>query len=269
MNPLLCVIPYCKKDYELAKKLLEWIAELNGCRQHSCLLAADSEVDKEQRKALKELATKSFHSVSSIPLTVPTIGYAPNHMFMLTAQQIMFSYKFPFLWLEPDATPRCPRWLNMLSEEYTASPKKAMGSLIESKQPNLPAIHLAGVAIYPPDIFQVYDTFASIKNAIVAWDMEAATAMVPRAKNSLQMQHFWGKRDLPPTFVAKKEPGVSYPENTLDLSFLRPEAVLFHRCKDGTLIDCLRKAVPATPPPEVPRKRGRPRKIEPAFPHND
>lgn len=267
MTPLLAVIGYHPGDVELTKKLLGWIAELGGCPGHSCLLTPDSTVPKEQRTAVNELARPSFAHVGTIPLTIPKTGFAPNHMFMLAAQQIHASYKLPWLWLEPDCVPLKAGWLSALSEEYAGSPKRLLGGLIESTQPGLPAIHLTGVSIYPPDVFPLFDSFASIKSANVAFDMEAATGTVPRAKNSRLMQNFWGKRDLPPTFV--KEVTAGQPDNALPISFIKPEAVLFHRNKDGTLINLMRetlkpKTVTATAIlPETPKRGpGRPPKVE-------
>jgi hypothetical protein len=285
-TPLLAVLPYCSKDIELAKNLLKWIGELGGCPGHSCLLIADSVVPKEERAAVKALAIPSFANVDTIPVSIPERGFAPNHMFMLAAQQVMFSYKLPWLWLEPDCVPLKSGWLSVLSAEYAGSPKRLLGNLIEATQPGLPAVHLSGVSIYPPDVFPLYDAFASIKSANVAWDMEAASAAVPRAKNSQFMQHLWGQRDLPPTFV--KEAAAGLPVNAKALDFIQPDAVLFHRCKDSSLISLLRERSMFTPlnryviekdavriapaPPTsipnpdyiTPKRRGRPPKVNPA-----
>lgn len=241
-TPLLAVLPYCPKDLALAKQLLNWIKELGGCPGHSCLLIADSVIPREERMAVKELAKPSFANVDTIPVAIPATGFAPNHMFMLAAQQVMFSYKLPWLWLEPDCVPLKPGWLSTLSAEYAGSPKRLLGGLIEATQPGLPAVHLTGVSIYPCDVFPLFDAFKSIGTANVAWDMEAATATVPRARNSQFMQHFWGTRELPPTFV--KEAAAGLPTNALPLSFIKPDAVLFHRCKTSSLIDLLRERIP-------------------------
>src|ERR1044071_9086241 len=161
MNRVLCVLPYCQKDIESAKNLLKWISELGGCSPHTCILIADSTIPKEERLAVKELALPSFSQVDGIPVAIPATGYAPNHMFMLAAQQIMFSYKWPWLWLEPDVVPLVPGWLDKLADEYANSPKRFLGNLVKGNQPGLPEVHLTGVSIYPPDAFAFYDAFAS------------------------------------------------------------------------------------------------------------
>lgn len=255
-TPLLAVVPYCKRDIDLAKNLLRWISELGGCPGHSCLLIADSVIPKEERASVKELAIPSFANTDTIPVKIPETGFAPNHMFMLAAQQIMFSYKLPWLWLEPDCVPLKPGWLTTLAEEYAGSPKRLLGGLISNGKPGLPTVHLTGVSVYPPDVFPLFDAFASIKSssANVAWDMEAATATVPRAKHSQFMNHVWGTRELPPTFVKEKVAGS--PENSLPLSSIKQDAVLHHRCKDGSLIELLReqKTKPAKRGPWRPAK---------------
>lgn len=265
MTPLIAVTAYCSKDIELTKNLFKWIAELGGCPGHSCILFPDSTIPKEEQNAVKELAKPSFGYCGTIPLVIPDKGYAPNHMFMMAAQQIMFSYKLPWLWLEPDCVPLKSGWLSRLSEEYSGSPKRLLGNLISSTQPGLPSVHLSGVSIYPPDVFPLYDAFQSLKSANVAWDMEAASAAVPRAKNSQFLQSFWGTRELPPTFVKEKLPG--QPENALPLSFIKPDAVLFHRVKNSSLIDLLRESIinqsVATPMiPSPMKRRGRPPKLQ-------
>lgn len=269
MNRLICVIPYCAHDVDLAKNLLTWIGQLGGCPGHSCVLAPDAVVPKDQRMALKALALQTFDNVETHVITPPQDGYAPNHMFMLTAKQIMANFKMPWLWCEPDAVPLKHGWLDQLATEYAQSPKRFVGNLVNGNQPGLPAVHLTGVSIYPPDAFEVYEKFPSIRSANVAWDMEAASDVVPRSQHTDLIQSFWGKRDLPPTFVKEKLAGS--PENALPLSFISPEAVLFHRSKDGSLINLLREQETQSKLQESPEpitttapRRGRPPKNHPA-----
>lgn len=245
MTPLIAVLPYHRGDIELAKNLLLWIKELGGCPGHSCILVADNVIPKEERQAVKALALPSFANVDTIPVAIPSTGFAPNHMFLMAAQQIMFSYKLPWLWMEPDCVPLKPGWLSTLSAEYAGSPKRLLGNLIEATQPGLPSVHLTGVSIYPCDVFPLFDAFKSLSSANVAWDMEAASATVPRAKNSQFMSHLWGTRELPPTFV--KESAAGLPVNAKPLSFINPDAVLFHRVKDGSLINLLREQLAQRP----------------------
>lgn len=240
MNPLLCVIPYCAKDYKQTQALLDWCEELGGCEQHSCLLVADAAIAKDERIVLLTAAKKCFRHASTLPIVAKPVGFPPNRMFLGAAEHIYQTAKFPWLWLEPDCIPLKEGWLDALAVEYAASPKRFLGTHVTADQPGLPKVHLAGCAVYPADAFPLYNTMERIKTEIVAWDMEAANAVVPRSHHTALIQQFWGKRDLPPTFVDKKRTDLQYPENTLDLTFLTKEAVLFHRNKDGTLIRYLR-----------------------------
>jgi len=250
MTPLLVVLPYCSKDLKSAQALLDWINELGGCDQHSCLLVADSAIDKNDRQSLHGSAKKCFYSTGTLPVMTKPVGFPPNRMFLAAAQHILQCYKSAWLWLEPDCVPLKAGWLDSLSVEYEKSTKRFMGALVESNQPGIPQTHLPGCSIYPPDAFTLYESIASLKTEMVAWDMEAAQSVVPRVRETRLIQHFWGKKELPPTFVERKQAGTEYAENTLDLKFLHPEAVLFHRNKDGTLIRCLRSAAEKVRTPE-------------------
>jgi hypothetical protein len=73
----------------------------------------------------------------------------------------------------------------------------------------------------------------------VAWDVSTAYVTVPLAAHTEAIQWFWGQPDLPPTFVRRKTP--ASPVNTFTLATLNPNAVLFHRNKDGTLIELLKR----------------------------
>ncbi len=72
-----------------------------------------------------------------------------------------------------------------------------------------------------------------------AWDVASASSVVIKATSTRLIQHMWGEHRLPPTFVEAKHPGQA--RNALTLSFLNPEAVLFHRNKDMTLQGLIRR----------------------------
>lgn len=256
MNPLLVVIPLHKGDIELAKRLLGWIGELNGefrCG-HSALLVADITVPVDTCKELSALAKKTFRQVDSMVVSVKDEDWrAPNTMFYSTARWIQSNYKLPWLWLEPDCTPLRPGWLEELAEEYAMIPRKYMGAFVESNKEGLPAVHMTGCAIYPADAFTVMARHSDNK-ASAAWDIASATDICvnQRGQNTKLIQSYYGNKELAPTFVGHKEAGKEYPVNTGDISFIRDDAALFHRCKDGSLIMVLRELRQKLEPSPVP-----------------
>lgn len=239
---LLTVIPYCTKDAELTKTLLTWIAEISvfDKTEHKLLLVNDSAVPADTHKEIVALAKHSFGLVFSIPVS-PTQGHAPTQMFLTACRWIYECSRFDFLWLEPDCVPLKPNWLLEIEAEYEICPMKFMGPLIKSDQPNMPAVHLTGCSVYPNDAWEIYRDRKPLQTDNVAWDIEAAPAVVPRSLDTKLIQHFWGKQDQPPVFVESR--AANSPENHVTLHFLSPSAVLFHRSKDGSLIKLLRSQV--------------------------
>lgn len=281
MNPLLLVLPYCQKDAELLSKNLNWMGELlPDYRPHSCLLVADHQIPHDEKQRLQQLARPMFAHTETMIVRIKSDDQhwpiAANIMFASAARQIAETYKLPWFWCEPDAVPLRANWLNELAREYSVCAKRFMGALIPSTgQPNVPPVHLAGCAVYDTNAYIGLKPFTETPRA---FDIAAAPYTVPRAISSPLMQHFWGKPGLSPTFRTIK--GSEDPENTIPFGWLRPDACIMHRCKDGSLIDLLRErrnalaieeaqqklsVAPSLPCFAEPPKRGpgRPRKNPP------
>lgn len=248
MNNILVTLPFCEKDVDAAIKLMGWINEKEQSTTHiskrrSILLAADSAVPLEKCKELKALAQLAFHNVETTTVRVTAKDWrAPNEMFNAVATFVKSQFKTPFLWLEPDCVPIYPSWLTDLTEAYFTTPRRFMGALVESKDPGVPALHLAGCAVYPNDAIDLLGKHSDAK-AESAWDMSSAKEIAAgqKAAGTALIQSFYGEKDSAPSFVRQKVQGQTYGANVLDVSFLNERAVLFHRCKDGTLIDVLRE----------------------------
>lgn len=243
MNPILLVIPYHKGDFELAQKLINWIAELGSCRPHSLLLCADSQVPQDDMRKLMESARPHFNRVATMIVTVPTASegkrvWPPNSMFLAAARQVKENYKLNFLWLEPDGIPIYSGWLDDIAEEYDECPRRFMGSIIKQQgQPGMPSEYLNGVAVYPNNAIDLFENIESIKDGSQAWDIGSASVIVHRAMDTPLLKHFFGTKELPPIFVAAKTP--DSPKNHVTLDFVPLQAAIFHRSKDGKLIDLL------------------------------
>lgn len=272
---LLVCLPYNTKDIELTRKLLAWIGRISPkLAPHACLLAADSAVPHEIKVEFNTIAKGIFDFAETAIVAVPAdeSGWpkAPNAMFRIAATHIESCFQLPWLWMEPDCVPMRASWLDEIALGYSRCPKKFMGALIQSSQPPMPPVHLAGCAVYPPDAAKLMAEFCA-PTSTLAFDIGSAGFTVPRAFNSPLIHHHYGTMELAPTFKASRE--IGDPVNVCTLDFVRKEAALFHRCKDGTLIDLLRQKAdsaqtrPASVPTAAPeaqgkRSTGRPRKSE-------
>lgn len=243
---LVVVLPFTEFDFPQAFALLEWINELGGCPMHSCIILADCKVAYDKRESLLHLAMTAFADVEMIstpyPLPDEKWPIGPNWMFATICEH-MKDRSQPFFWLEPDCIPLKPHWLETLEAEYTTCGQPFLGNVIKNNDPAHPKInfHINGCAIYPPGsapIFQPFLWTKSTGGAIIAWDFAAGDNIARLTHNTDLIHHFWGTHQQPPTFANKKLPGSE--DHVITPAFLNPKAVLFHRCKDNSLIRCLR-----------------------------
>lgn len=258
---ILCVIPFHNGDVKLAEKLLEWIKELGGCQNHSCLLLADAKVTEVWVKHIISLASAAFRSVSFIrgPAEPDLDGWpiGPNWMHKTARDFIATKSGLPWLWLEPDAVPLKSGWLDALQSEYDLCRKQCLGAVIEPEEKHLKK-YLAGVAVYPGDARPL---FGDVTEHGGAFDVAKPDLIVPHSHPSQLIQHRWGIKNLPPVFKQYVSPGD--PHNTLTLAAISKQAVLFHRCKDGSLIDVLREAR------TIAKRPPRPKDVIPMVAHID
>ena len=234
---MICCFPVFSGDAERLSKLLAWILELGGCKNHCAAIVCDAGMPASGVFELRDLALKSFLDVRIVSTEESVAAYpnGPNDLF-LTAAKFAKSNNKPWLFLEPDAVPLCSEWLDKLDEEYKSCGKPYMGKLVPCNHPQLPKIHMTGVGIYPASAYDLLSERVS-SNMGCAFDMAIYEIVVPLCFSSELFQHLWGQDGDPPTFSSKRIPGTS----TFGLDYLQQKAVVFHRTKDGTLIDLLRK----------------------------
>lgn len=249
-SPLLVVLPFCNKDVQLATNLLAWIDELRvpaaGIKErlpHSLLLVADSKVKRESVLYLKSFAASIFHFVEGIIVAVPDDRQSwpkgPNFMFHNASQVVQDRYRLPWLWLEPDCVPMRPEWLSELSAEYAVCPKQFMGTMATvALSPDLPEQHMSGVAVYPPNAHSIMKEACA---SDIAFDYASSAAVLGRhrAWETKLIHEIWGSHAEVPTFKEIKAPEDK--NNVLVPALIPKSAALFHRCKDGSLINLMRK----------------------------
>jgi FkbM family methyltransferase len=235
---MLVIYPFSLPDEQQALKNANWIGDLGGCQNHDALILADRRCDNDVTKRIETEFKSTFQNVH-LRMTQGDIDGWPmgaNHMFgFATCIIANNAHVWPhFLWLEPDAIPIKEGWLDTLEAEYRKAGKKFMGEKVDlgEKRPDVP-VHMSGVAIYPNPIVKWAGECCRAHD--VAWDIAAKDQIMPLAYFTKQIQHYWKHG----TFTS--------------LNGIRPEVVLFHSSKDGSLIDLLReKAAPGLNQNSVP-----------------
>lgn len=237
---MLCVIPYYHGDKHLAVQLACWIRDLGGVKNHECLLVIDTSTTADD---VIEPLQQAFEKVSWIPSEPAgeqgswgkgTIdATAPNEMFLNANTHIQYVLKVPYFYMETDCCPMYPAWLDDIDAQYQEAlrlKKPFMGAYV-----NIPSLepHMTGNAVYPPNVCD--HSLAMMVPGKIAWDYAGRidTVGLKKAHFTTLIQHEYRIHGKEPTFPDQDS-----------LSVIRPETAVFHRCKDGTLIERLRERMP-------------------------
>lgn len=229
------VLPFYSGDATLLDKNLMWYKELDGKLDYDCILAADDTVEKMD--GYVALAGTIFRSVKTIRYPRHRHSHWPwqqNNAFTHVAWE-MSKQKEPWLWMETDAVPLKKGWLDTIRAEYDKGKKPFGGHW------NANAAVFNGVAVYPPNVsrFSYKMMTAALQNGRdpqgrpyqPPWDAAGSKQIKPHLHiMNHVMQHIWDVNGVSPTF----------PDGDEVARLVRPEVCIFHRCKDGTLIDRLR-----------------------------
>jgi hypothetical protein len=228
---MLIAIPFCAREVEKAKNLIQWMRELDGkMDHHHAVLVSAFPVPQDDLKAIVAIAMETFGRVDIVrQRTEDERGWPQscNSMFRVAHGYISDIIKRPFWWNECDCVPVKPYWLSLLEEEYSRCGKPFMGFIVRN-HPIGP--HLTGCAIYPPNIADYNPYLLSAVD--LAWDVMRPEYTLPHVHHTALLHHEWGDG---PTNTAPSFP------NRRSLGIISDEAAVFHRNKDHTLIDRLRE----------------------------
>lgn len=231
---MLAVIAYYSGDRHLAVDLAQWVETLGGVSTHDCLLVVDKSTDSGGVIGPLQKAFRTVHVTSSEPAGAQGIwgkgttdATAANEMWITAGNYVMHMLKCPWLWVEVDARPLRPTWLNEIEAEYQRARKPFMGALVNIP-PHEP--HMSGNGVYPANVAQ-FSLDMAIPNKI-AWDYAGRRDTVGKQKAHFTqlIQHEYRVDGAPCTFPDRQS-----------LSIIKPSTVIFHRCKDTTLTDRLRE----------------------------
>lgn len=230
------VFPYSLKDQEQAVRLAAWICELSpDLRRHSVLIVHDARCALDSVAAIQGSLSSTFGTVESIAIADDAYDSWPhscNLMFRRAGKHIELGPNpEPWLWLEPDAIPLRPDWLDTIEAEYKTAGKPFMGDRVEVADVPL---HQSGVGVYPATLSN-HGGLAYLALEI-AWDVFAAEQIVPQSHFTKLIEHSW-KRD----HVTKENLLVTFDSLDQVEREISPEAVIYHASKDGSLIERLRE----------------------------
>ena len=223
-------MPFCARDAMAAVDLLRWMRQLNGrphkirlllCAQHGCPDALTAEVRKAAGLAFSEVE----YITTSFDLPDEKWPTGTCWMFLHIAKYCL-DRRWDFWINEPDCIPVKTGWLDALVAEYMDCGFPYMGFIEPAPTHGGYPRHLAGNACYN---WQVYQHFRADKLG-VGWDVAMADVLTDQAWHTKLFHQEFGPLDHPPTFKTMD-----------DLARIPSEAMIYHRCKDGSLTRWLRE----------------------------
>lgn len=222
-------------DIDATRKLLLWMEELGGSSNHDLVIVADAGTPFDEASAALEIGRRVFKSALLVTNERSVIGWVEGpKSLVIRALDFAAAHSRAILIMDSDAIPLSPGWLDRIEGEYTAFGRPYMGHLFDCNQPGLPSKLMSPIAVYPPTASK--ELFDPILNGH-HWDVSITPVVVPQCHDTNLIHHLFGEIGNPPSFSTAAVPGT----NIFSLGQIRPSAVIFHRNKDGTLIDLLRQ----------------------------
>ena len=231
---MLIAFQVCFKDAAELIRLLEWCQRLGSYKDHDALIAADAATPWDKALEALKLAKIMFRTATILTNEAPIDDWVsgPKSLFLLSARHAAKNGQ-AFLVMETDSIPLRAGWLDEIACEYAACGKPFMGHIYECNQPNLPSRLMSGIGVYSPEILNAEAMIQAGRN----WDVAMTEYVVPRAHDTKLVRHLWGEPNRAPTFARKGVAGTEI----FGLDQIPPEAVIWHRNKDGSLIRLLER----------------------------
>lgn len=209
-------------DVDQAERLAGWLKELGPFPGHRLLVARDVDCPKQP------FLNVGFDRVDEIIISDDVWKEWPtsaNNVFRKIAKHIEYADKAPYwLWMEPDVVPLRSDVFDVLAGEYERAGRPFSGDRVAVA--NVPA-HMSGVAIYPREMTRHAGEALICYN--LAWDMACKEQTLPVMNVSRHILHAWKHPEFKNLAEFQKE-----------IFEFKPECLLFHASKDGSLIEILR-----------------------------
>lgn len=237
-NLPVCVLPVSRPDFHLALKWLAWTRAILEPEEVYDLVVFPA---FSVKPAEVETLGVAIHGRPGAVLIQnprdyekPEFGYGAAANMMLKGALEMMETSYPgrpMLWCEADTVAMRPGWFFEIADEYETAGKPFLGDFHAAGEWS----HLTGNAVYPADWRKLCPSLAKLPlpNPAQGWDTMCAHEIVPLSHRSCRIQQIF----QPPAFIDKF------------MAMIHPETSLFHRCKDGTLVDYLarKRGIPPIP----------------------
>jgi hypothetical protein len=155
-----------------------------------------------------------------------------NRAFQNIAWYSILNTRQAFLFMEPDAIPLCEGWIDQIEAEYRSCGRPFMGDFVQLSASDIPGgiDHMSGIAVYDWNLSVTAPRLFNCSNGKdeFAWDIWAASDIIPKMHTTNLIQHDWrGTGDQPH----------QWRKNNVDPSFVKPGAVIYHPDKRGVLLN--------------------------------
>lgn len=227
---MIVALAFCAKNKEITVRLMQWLSELGWLDKHDCLLGVHADTDSS---GVLDVAQRIFRRAAEFTIDDPETIYPfiANVMWKRCAMHIAdMNESAPWFWLEPDAVPLVPEWLDWIEAEYKRAGKPFLLDRVVT--PN--STHNSGTGVYPARVRDYTHQLWNLSN--VPWDVFFKDDFTPHTMHTtLIHDKFYAVWDDP------KSGEPTFPD-AASLAQIESGAVIFHRNKDGSLIARLRES---------------------------
>lgn len=212
---------------------MAWTEELGAGRNHSIVLMPSKGVTDFQ--SIMDSAIRAFAKVDVLRDAEGIHGHpeGPNSMMRQAVWHMQTSNLGPWMFCEPDNILLASDALDIWEREYRAYGKPFMGEFRPAH--DVTPDYLSGNMMLPKDALIIAPMLGrrglSKDGVELAFDIVAASQTLPQAHLTKLLHQVPKPRD---------GEGHTFPDQA-SLNIIRDGAVMFHPCKDGSLVDRLRE----------------------------
>jgi len=220
---MIVAISYHQGDQQLMTRWANRVKQLGPYLNHEIILSPCHGASTDKIKLPLENCFRKVHVVPS-GHTEKGWPVSCNRAFQNICWYSMLTTRQPFLFMEPDAVPLCEGWIDQIEVEYRACGSPFMGDYVDLSSLEDGGInHMSGIAVYDWNLSIHAPRLFNCNNGKeeFAWDIFAASDIVPKMHRTNLIQHDWEK----------------YRKKPVDASAPRLGAVIYHPDKQGVLLN--------------------------------